>query len=64
MDSLISFFYALRWQDLVDVGLAAYILFRFYVLFRGTYVFRVISGLALLWIFQRVTVYLGLIVTS
>jgi uncharacterized protein (TIGR00159 family) len=64
MDSLISFFIALRWQDLVDIGLAAYILFRFYVLFRGTYVFRVISGLALLWIFQRVTVYLGLIVTS
>ena len=64
MDSMISFFYALRWQDLVDVGLAAYILFRFYVLFRGTYVFRVISGLAMLWIFQRVTVYLGLIVTS
>jgi uncharacterized protein (TIGR00159 family) len=64
MDALISFFTALRWQDLIDIALASYLLFRFYVLFRGTYVFRVITGLALLWIFQRITVYLGLIVTS
>ncbi len=64
MDDLIFFFKALRWQDLIDIVLASYILFRFYVLFRGTYVFRVISGLALLWIFQRITAYLGLIVTS
>ncbi|MGD8367958.1 MAG: diadenylate cyclase [Desulfobacterales bacterium] len=64
MDALISFFTALRWQDLIDIALASYILFRFYVLFRGTYVFRVITGLALLWIFQRITAYLGLIVTS
>ena len=64
MDSLISFFTALRWQDLIDIALASYILFRFYVLFRGTYVFRVVTGLAMLWIFQRITAYLGLIVTS
>ncbi|MCF8081153.1 MAG: diadenylate cyclase [Desulfobacterales bacterium] len=64
MDSLIVFFKALRWQDFIDIALASYILFRFYVLFRGTYVFRVISGLALLWIFQRIAAYLGLIVTS
>ncbi len=64
MESLISFFTSLRWQDLIDIALSAYILFRFYVLFRGTYVFRVIAGLAMLGIFQRITVYLGLIVTS
>jgi uncharacterized protein (TIGR00159 family) len=64
MDALIVFFKALRWQDFIDIALASYILFRFYVLFRGTYVFRVISGLALLWIFQRITAYMGLIVTS
>jgi diadenylate cyclase len=64
MMEIVSFFQTIRWQDAVDIALASYILFRFYVLFRGTYVFRVISGLVLLWLFQQVTVSLGLIVTS
>ncbi|RPI77041.1 MAG: DisA protein [Desulfobacteraceae bacterium] len=64
MIHLSSFFNNLRWQDLIDIGLASYILFRFYIIFRGTYVFRVISGLGLLWIFQRLTSSIGLIVTS
>ena len=54
----------IRWQDIADITLTSYILFRFYVLFRGTNVFRVIAGIALLWFFQRVAVPLGLIVTS
>ncbi|MBW2575557.1 MAG: DNA integrity scanning protein DisA nucleotide-binding domain protein [Deltaproteobacteria bacterium] len=53
-----------RWQDLVDILLNSYILFRLYVLFRGTYVFRVLTGIAFLWIFQRVAVFFGLILTS
>lgn len=53
-----------RWQDVADIILTSYILFRFYVLFRGTNVFRVIGGIALLWFFQRIAVALGLIVTS
>jgi uncharacterized protein (TIGR00159 family) len=54
----------LRWQDMVDILLNSYILFRLYALFRGTNVIRVIAGIALLWIFQRLAVALGLIVTS
>jgi diadenylate cyclase len=53
-----------RWQDLIDILLNSYILFRLYVLFRGTYVFRVLTGIALLWIFQRIAVFFGLILTS
>lgn len=53
-----------RWQDVVDILLNGYILFRFYVLIRGTQVMRVIAGIALLWIFQRIAVFLDLIVTS
>ena len=34
------------------------------MLFRGTNVIRVLVGIALLWIFQRMAVALGLIVTS
>jgi len=64
MDSLVSFIITIRWQDIVDVVLNSYILFRLYVLFRGPNVIRVIAGIALLWIFQRLAAGLGLIVTS
>jgi diadenylate cyclase len=64
MSDLISFLASIRWQDIVDVLLNSYILFRLYVLFRGTNVIRVVAGIALLWIFQRIAVTVGLIVTS
>ncbi len=58
------FFSGVRWQDVVDISLNSYILFRLYVLFRGTKVFHVLFGIALLWFFQRLSVSVGLIVTS
>ncbi len=64
MGDLIAFLSSIRWQDIVDIVLNTYILFRLYVLFRGTNVIRVIAGIALLWIFQRIAGGLGLIVTS
>src|SRR6056297_1743615 len=54
----------IRWQDVIDILLNAYILFRFYVLFRGTQVMRVMVGLAFFWLFQRVATQMGLVVTS
>lgn len=64
MNDLIIFLSNIRWQDVLDIALAGYLLFRFYVLFTGTYVFRVITGLAILWVLQRITVFMGLIVSS
>ncbi|UCF92221.1 MAG: diadenylate cyclase [Desulfobacterales bacterium] len=64
MDQISFFTSSLRWQDIVDITLNSYILFRFYVLFKGTNVFRVLVGMTLLWFFQRFAVSLGLIVTS
>jgi diadenylate cyclase len=61
---LFSFFVNLRWQDVFDILLNSYILFRFYVLFRGTTVLRVITGIAILWVFQRIAVFFGLILTT
>jgi uncharacterized protein (TIGR00159 family) len=61
---LASFFTNIRWQDILDILVVSYFLFRFYVLFRGTNVFRVIVGIGFLWIFQRIAGYMGLIVTS
>jgi uncharacterized protein (TIGR00159 family) len=64
MEKLFNFLYTLRWQDIVDITLTSYILFRFYILFKGTNVFRILIGMTILWFFQRIAVFLGLIVTS
>lgn len=61
---MLSFLSSIRWQDILDVLLTSYILFRLYVLFRGTKVVRVVTGIALLWIFQRIAQGMGLIVTT
>ena len=56
--------FGLRWQDAVDILLNGYILFRLYVLFRGTNVIRMIIAIAMLWMVERLAVSMGLIVTS
>ena len=64
MEKLLLFISSIRWQDFVDICVNSYILFRFYVLFRGTNVFRVLIGMTVLWFLQRIAISLGLIVTS
>lgn len=64
MEKILDFIYTLRWQDIVDITLTSYILFRFYILFKGTNVFRILIGMTILWFFQRIAVFLGLVVTS
>ncbi len=54
----------IRWQDVIDIGLNSYVLFRFYILFRGTNVLRVLFGLAIIWFAQRLATSMGLIVSS
>ncbi len=63
-DALLVFFSSLRWRDILDIAINSYILFRLYVLFRGTATFRVLVGLAGLWFVQRLSLSIGLIVTS
>ncbi|MCF8069094.1 MAG: diadenylate cyclase [Desulfobacterales bacterium] len=64
MENLFLVLYNIRWQDLIDIAISSYILFRLYVLFRGTYVIRVLIGFAMLLIFGRIAGQLELIVTS
>ena len=64
MDPLIQSLVGLRWQDIVDILLNSYILFRLYVLFRGTNVTRMVIAIAMLWVFERLAMSMGLIVTS
>ncbi|MFC1863795.1 diadenylate cyclase, partial [Thermodesulfobacteriota bacterium] len=54
----------LRWQDIVDIALNSYIIFRIYVLFRKTKAFKLLVGIVVLWLLQRIAVSMGLIITS
>jgi diadenylate cyclase len=64
MENVMHLFSGIRWQDVVDIALMSYIIFRLYILFQGTNVFRGLIGLALLWFFQGAASSVGLIVTS
>ncbi|MEA3547283.1 MAG: diadenylate cyclase CdaA [Thermodesulfobacteriota bacterium] len=64
MSTFFSQLASVRWQDIIDILVVSYFLFRLYVLFRGTYVLRVITGIGFLWVFQRIAAYLGLIITT
>ncbi len=58
-----SYFSSLRWQDIADIALNSYILFRLFVLFRGTNVLRIITGIAIIWLIQWIAAAVGLIIT-
>jgi diadenylate cyclase len=63
-ESLAVFLKSIRWQDIVDILLNSYILYRLYVLFRGTAVWRVLVGFSLLLLAKSIAEFLGLIITS
>lgn len=64
MPDILLFLQYFTWRDAADIALNSYIVFRVYLLFRRTRVFRVILGLILLWAFQRVAYAMGLLITS
>ncbi len=64
MELLKHFFSEFRWQDGLDILLNTYILFRLYIIFRGTTFFRVILKICLLWAIGQAAMNLGLILTS
>jgi len=64
MDLLVQSLVGLRWQDVFDILLNSYILFRLYILFRGTNVIRMLVAICMLWFLERMAMSIGLIVTS
>ncbi len=64
MESLLYFFSGFRWQDILDILLNSYILFRLYILFRGTNVIRVLFAFCVLWAVSQIAAPLGLIITN
>lgn len=57
-------FLNIGWQNGLDIALNTYILFRLYVLFRGTNVLRVLFTMVVLLVFRQVAFAMGLIITS
>lgn len=64
MNDPLAFIATIRWQDVVDILVNSYILYRVYVLFQGTNAFRVLAAVTSLWILQEVAASVGLILTS
>jgi diadenylate cyclase len=64
MESLIYLFSGFRWQDALDILWNSYIVFRLYVLFRGTNVIRALLAICALWGINQAAVYLGLVITN
>jgi len=59
-----EFFETIKWRDFIDIFILAFILYRCFVLFWGTLVFRAVIGISLLWLFNLIVSILGLVVTS
>ncbi len=58
------FFSSLTWRDVLDVFINTYLLFRIYVLFYGSKLLRALIGIVILVGLQRVSAYVGLVMTS
>ncbi|WP_033396843.1 nucleotide-binding protein [Desulfobacter curvatus] len=64
MEQFSLLFSGWRWQDILDIVFNAYILFRLYVLFRGTNVLRVLMAVVVMWIIGRTANAMGLVITN
>ncbi|MBF0302543.1 MAG: DNA integrity scanning protein DisA nucleotide-binding domain protein [Desulfamplus sp.] len=64
MNETFDFLNSLRWQDCVDILINSYILFRLYVLFRGSRLIRIVPVVSLLWVLNIMALYMGLVVTT
>lgn len=64
MESLFSFILSIRWQDIIDITINSYLLFRVYMILRGTTTVRSLMGLAALWLVKKAAESAGLLLTS
>jgi uncharacterized protein (TIGR00159 family) len=62
--NLTELFETVKWHDWLDIFIVAFLIYRCFVLFWGTLVFRAIIVITLFWIFDLIATTLGLIVTS
>ena len=61
---LIDIFSSFKWHDLLDALIISFILYRLFLVFRGTTAFQIVLGLFVLWIIQGTAKAAGLVLTS
>jgi len=64
MESLWSLILSIRWQDIIDITINSYLLFRVYMILRGTATVRSLMALAVLWLVKKAAESAGLLLTS
>ncbi len=64
MESLLSFILSIRWQDIIDIGINTYLLFRVYMVLRGTATVRSLMAIAMLWLVKKAAESAGLLLTG
>jgi len=64
ISNMLEFLETIKWRDSIDIMVIAFLLYRCFILFRGTMVLRAIIGVTLLWILTLLATISGLIVTS
>jgi len=64
MESLWSLILSIRWQDIIDITINSYLLFRVYMILRGTATVRSLIALAILWLVKKAAESAGLLLTS
>lgn len=64
MESLMSLAMSIRWQDIIDITINTYLLFRVYMILRGTTTVRSLIALAILWLVKKAAESAGLLLTS
>jgi diadenylate cyclase len=60
LDNLLT---VIRWRDVFDILLNSYILFRLYIILRGTRLFRIVIFIFLLFLLHQFTATSGMIIT-
>ena len=60
LDNLLT---VIRWRDVVDILLNSYILFRLYIILRGTHLFRIVIFIFFLFFLHQFTATSGMIIT-
>jgi len=56
---MVDFFYNLRWQDIVDILIVAFLVYHVLVIIRGTRAFQILLGLFLIFVIYEFSLYLG-----
>jgi len=56
---MVDFFYNLRWQDIVDILVVAFLVYHVLMIIRGTRAFQILLGLFLVFVIYEVSLYLG-----